>query len=59
MSNGKQKNFKNKTKTFVEIKTNTRHFWLIMKGISMITLMMSTKKQIIQKTMTKIAHNIS
>lgn len=55
ISNGRQKNFENKTENFVEIKANTTHFWLIMKGIQMMILIMSIKKQITQKTMAKIA----
>ena len=37
MSNGRQKNFGDKTENFVEIKVNTTHFWLIMKGIQRMT----------------------
>lgn len=58
MSNRRQKNFRDKTKNFMEIKANIIHFWLIMKGIQMIILMMLIKKQIIQKTMTKIVRNM-
>lgn len=53
-----QKNCGDKTKNFVEIKINTTHFWLIVKSIQMIILMMSMKKEIFQKTMTKIMYNI-
>ena len=59
MSNGRQKNFKDKTDNSAEIKANTMQFWLIMKEIQIITLMMSMKKQIIQKRMMKIARNMS
>lgn len=59
MSNERQKNFGDKTENFVEIKANTTHFWLIMKEIQIMTLMMSMKKQIIQKILTKIANNMS
>ena len=55
MSNKKQKNFRDKTEISAEIKVNTMHFWPIMKRIQMMTLIMSMKKQIIQKTITKIA----
>lgn len=33
MSNKRQKNFRDKTENFVEIKTNTIYFWLIMKKL--------------------------
>ncbi len=59
MTNGRQKKFRDKTENFAGIKVNTTYFWLIMKGIQMMTLMMSMKKQIIQKTITKIARNMS
>ena len=59
MSNKRQKNFGDKTENFVEIRAKTTHFWLIMKGIQMITLIMSMKKQIIQKIMMKIVRNMS
>ncbi len=36
MSNGRQKNFGGETKYFVQIRANTLHFWLIIKGIQMI-----------------------
>ena len=58
MNNRKLKNFRNKTKNSAKIKANIMHFWLIMKEIQMMILMMSIKKQIIQKTMTKIAYNM-
>ena len=47
MSNRRQKNFGDKTKNFVEIKANTIHFWLIIKAIQMIILMISMKNHII------------
>ncbi len=47
MSNGRQKNFEDETENFAEIRANTTYFWLIIKGIEMMTLMMSMKKQII------------
>ena len=47
MSNKRQKNFKDKTENFVEIKTNTTHFWLIIKEIQMMILIILIKKQII------------
>lgn len=59
ISNGKQKNFEDKIKNPAEIKANIRHFWLIIKGIEMIILMIIIKKQIIQMTMIKITYNIS
>ena len=59
MSNERQKNFGDKTENSAEIKANTMHFWLIMKGIQMMILTMSMKKQIIQKTTTKIIRNMS
>ena len=33
MNNKRQKNFEDKTENIVEIKANTMHFWLIIKGI--------------------------
>ena len=42
--NRKQKNFRNKTKNFAEIKANTTHFWLIIKEIQIIILIISIKK---------------
>ncbi len=59
ISNGRQKNFGDATENSAEIKANITHFWLIIKGIQIMTLMMSMKKQIIQKTMTKIARSMS
>lgn len=47
MSNRKQKNFGDKIKNFVEINPNTTYFLMIMKGIQMMIMMMSIKKQII------------
>lgn len=47
MSNRKQKNSGDKIKNFVEINLNTTHFSMIMKGIQMMTMMISMKKQII------------
>ena len=44
MSNGRQKDFGDKTENFVEIRASTTHFWLIIKGIQIMTLMMSMKK---------------
>lgn len=41
MSNRRQKNFGDKTENFIEIKVNIIHFWLIMKGIPKMTLIMS------------------
>lgn len=58
ISNEEQNNFGDETKNSVKIKINTIHFWLIIKGIQMMTLMMSIKKQIIQRTMTKIVSNM-
>lgn len=43
MKNGKQKNFGDKTKNSVKIKANTIHFWLIMKEIQIMILMMFKK----------------
>ena len=54
-----KKNFGDETENSAEIKANTTHFWLIMKGIQMMILTMSMKKQIIQKTTTKIIRNMS
>ena len=47
MSNERHKNFGDKIKNSAEIKVNTMYFWLIIKGIQMMTLMMIMKKQII------------
>ena len=47
MNNGKQKNFGDKTKNSVEVKANRTYFSRIMKGIQMMILIMSIKKQII------------
>lgn len=37
MSNGRQKNFENKTENFAKIKANTMHFWPIIKKIQIMT----------------------
>lgn len=58
MSNERQKKFRDETENSAEVKVNTMHFWLIIKRIQIMTLMMSMKKQIIQKTMIKIARNM-
>lgn len=47
ISSRKQKNFANKTENSIEIKRIIWHFWLIMKGIQKMILMMLIKKQII------------
>ncbi len=44
ISNKRQKNFGDKTNISAEIKANTMHFWLIMKGIQVMILMMLMKK---------------
>ena len=59
MSNRKEKNFGDKIKNSAKIKAYTTSFWLIIKKIKIITLMMSMEKQIIQKAILKRAHNIS
>ena len=59
ISNRSQKNFRDEAKNIVEIKANTIHFWLIIKGIQMMILMISMKKQIIETTITKIIYIIS
>lgn len=58
MNNRRQKSFKNKNKNFAKINANTIHFWLIMKRILIITLIMTMKKQIIWTTMTKTLLNL-
>lgn len=44
INNGKQKNFCNKIKNFAEINANTTYFWLIIKEIQVIILIMTIKK---------------
>lgn len=58
INNRKQKNFEDKIENFVKIRVNTIHFWLIIKEIQMMTLMMSIKKQIIQTIIMKIVYNM-
>lgn len=47
MSNKKQKNIGDETEIFVKIISNITHVWLIINRISMITIVISIKKQII------------
>ena len=58
INNKRQKNFENKIENSTEIKANIMHFWLIIKRIQMMILMILIKKQIIQKTIIKITCNI-
>lgn len=58
MNNRRQKSFKNKNKNFAKINANIIYFWVIMKRILIITLIMTMKKQIIQTTMTKALLNL-
>ena len=44
ISNGKQKNFGDETENSAKIKANTMHFWLIIKEIQIIILIMLMKK---------------
>lgn len=47
INNKKQKNFGNNTKNYTEIKANTTYYWLVIKKIQMMILMMTIIKLII------------
>lgn len=49
MSNRKKKNFRDKTENFIKIKTNIIYFWLIIKGIYKMTLIILIKNKLFRR----------